>query len=221
MRYEDDDEAPFPMSVRVGGILWIVYGCLGLISSVANLATGGQNANPATPICSVLVALAFLITGVQTVTGKVSDLLGAGIASIILGLITGAAGVFLLVSAKGNQVPQFAYLLLMVIGLLAILLISAGFLVIAGRTQFLEWREAMGLGRKKKKKKKKRRVAYDEDEPDDRPRRRREDDEDFEEEQPRARRVEIDEEDDRPRKRRPVEEEDEDDRPRRRRRDED
>jgi hypothetical protein len=190
--------ASLPAGVRAAGIIWLTIGILGLtvsvLSLVVNVATvgaggggpgGGGGAGPA-PICcsfgcSVIVPAVFLMVGIQTFKGTAKGTLGNGIGSIVFGLLALAAPVVILlligrVAAAGGGPPggvaaAVLYIFAAVYGLIGLALLTAGFLAIAGRDAYTEWRVARGLARGPK------RTAEQEDY-EDRPRRRRRDEDD-------------------------------------------
>lgn len=161
------DQLPprFPGAVLAAGIIWVVFGVLGLINTVATLAIAGAKAgaggNPNTGgvCCGGAIAIAFLVCGYQTLTGKAKDTRGNGIGSVLLGilylLIAGGLAFFLGGGANaanqgqnaGNQgqnpFPQeVVFIIVAVVALFGVTLIVAGGLALAGRTQYLEWRRA-------------------------------------------------------------------------------
>jgi hypothetical protein len=77
--YDRSRRVPLPGTVMAAGVIWIGYGCLGMLSALANFAPVGA-ANMAgggavgrdlcVPFCVGGVAIAFLACGYRTVTGK-------------------------------------------------------------------------------------------------------------------------------------------------------
>jgi hypothetical protein len=214
--YDDFDDRPsrsrdqFPVGVRVAGIIWIVFGALGLIGQaillVVNMGQpaaaqggGGPVGSPFAGVgCGVLFALAFLFVGIQTVKGTAKSTLGNGIGSIIFAVLYLICGAVLM--AGSGFVPAGANTtLLIVMGVIIIVqglaLLTAGALALMGKSAYEEWRVAQGLDRRK------RRTQEERDYEDDRPRRRRRD---FDDDEDRSRRRERDDDDrdDRPRRRR-------------------
>lgn len=189
-RRRDDDEpeervspqTTNPGSAKAAAILWIIVGALGLVGGLLSLA----NANLQT-VVQILVALAFLITGIQTLSGSVSGILGAGIASIILatiGLIAGLAVVVFggAVAAGGaggaGGGAAGAGGLVMLVGILMLIgptmLMIAGILACVGNKKYKLWRAykkgaSRGGSRSRGR-------DYDDEDEDDRPRKRRRDD---------------------------------------------
>ncbi len=81
MRYDEDDDsrspAPYPIAVRIAAILWIGFGALGMIGGMLQLAQAGAQAgngnSPGAPCCGFAIAIAFIVVGYQTLTGKAKD----------------------------------------------------------------------------------------------------------------------------------------------------
>ncbi|HEX3149089.1 MAG TPA: hypothetical protein VHR66_13495 [Gemmataceae bacterium] len=213
--YDDDDRpsrssAKFPPGVKAAGIIWISFGALGLINIVLQLAMaagnavagGGPGGSPYTGVgCGVIIALVFLMVGIQTVKGTAKGVLGNGIGSIIFGVLYLSCGGLLL--AGSGFVPAGAdSTLLLAVGGIALLmglaLLLAGVLALMGKSAYEEWRVAAGLARKPR-----RRTQEERDYDDDRPRKRRDADDDD-----RPKRRDADDDDDRP-KRRPRRDDDE------------
>jgi hypothetical protein len=175
---DDREEPRFPLTVQIAGVLWIVFGVIKILDAVLMTAMMGDQANnpnkaAAPPMgglfgCGFLVAVAFIVVGYQSFHGTAKDTLGNGAGSIILGLLAGAASVFMN-RAPGNDI-ELAVGMAFGLGL-----IFAGVLAIVGRTDYKRWR-------KFQKAQQRMREAESDDE-DDRPqrsRRRREEEEDEE-----------------------------------------
>ncbi len=160
--YDDDygpesdylEAPPFPGTVTAAGVIWIIYGCLVLLSLAATLfvifvlaananvpaqangaAVGGlvEGALLAMVIYG-LIAAAFLFVGVQSVRGTARDTLGNGVGSIILGVL--GLGVVGLNAAIGQYLQAAG----VVVG--AVLLLTAGILALVGRSPYKLWRRA-------------------------------------------------------------------------------
>jgi hypothetical protein len=187
-RYDDYDargagrDIPFPAEVMAAGIIWIVFGVLGIGSSALSLlidvgtaANAGQGQAPSGRFgggCGLLFAIAFLVVGIQTVKGTAKGTLANGIGSHVFGLLYAGLGVLLIVLATlpQTQLPvELFYVLGALCGLLGIALLVAGLLAVAGKQAYEDWRRDHGLDRPP------RRIAADDDY-DDRPRRRPRDD---------------------------------------------
>lgn len=156
----DDDDAPagpvpFPGIVRAAGIIWICVGALELVNAALTLVLAGVNQNPGGAsgvCCSGGVGIAFLMCGMQTVTGKAKDTLGNGIGSIALGVLLLGAGVligfggaFLGANPGANQngpPPELFIIIGAITAVLGLTLILAGTLALVGRSRYREWREA-------------------------------------------------------------------------------
>ncbi|HEY2787698.1 MAG TPA: hypothetical protein VGJ05_22260 [Fimbriiglobus sp.] len=209
MRDYDEDEfenrrgSPYPVIVRIAAVLWIGFGALGLIGGMIQLGqAGAQRGNGQStggPCCGFVIAIAFIVVGYQTLTGKAKDTLGNGIGSILIGLLYLAiAGVLFAAVRVRAQFGGEVNFIAVFVGLIGISLILAGMLAIVGRENYKAWRIESGIAKPRRR----RRTRVEDD---DRPRRRRRDD--------------VDDYDDRPRRRRPSDDDEEgdDDRPRRRR----
>lgn len=149
-----DDLPSFPGIVRAAGIIWIGVGALGLINTVLALAMAGAQGpgGPAPGCCGGAIALAFLVCGYQTVTGKAADTRGNGIGSIVLGLlqvlIAAAIGFGGLLAGgnaggRGNAPPPEVLIVTAVlVAVMGMTLIAAGVFALLGRTRYREWRKA-------------------------------------------------------------------------------
>lgn len=179
---DDDDrdrrEPPrVPGLVRAAGILWITYGSLGLLSTIAGFvmqagqaagqAAGGNQPgnNPASPCCSIVITIAFLYVGIQSVQGTAKDTLGNAIGSLILGMLQFSAGVFfVLVGLEVVQVAMFVREAALAVGgfllLMSSALLLAGIMALMGRSAYREYREIAHP------RKKRRRPRPDEDDED-------------------------------------------------------
>lgn len=206
---EDDDRparrsragAPFPGGAKAAGIIWIGFGSLGILSNIVSIAvTAGQAAAGGGQQyggvgCGILIAIAFLIVGIQTVKGTAPSMMGNGIGSLIFGalyLICGAillAGGGVLAARGGGGAGAPAGGLIMILAaipiVLGLALLLAGVLALMNKTAYEDWRAAQGLG-------KKRRRTAEERDYDDRPRRRPRAEDDDEDERPRRRRRDDD-----------------------------
>lgn len=175
-----DDRPPVqttnPGSAKAAAILWIIAGAaaiiLGLLS-IANFSVG--------TIITLFVGVAFLVTGIQTLTGTVSGIMGAGIASIILAAIAILIGASAFIVGAGAAGAGGGALgaIIMIAGAIYLFggafLLIAGILAIVGCKKYLRWK-AYKKGQSGGSRS--RRRDYDEEEEDDRPRKRRVDDDD-------------------------------------------
>ena len=131
-----------PGSITAAAVLWIIYGSLSLLGNLMTLAASHGRTGTSS-IFGFAMALAFLITGIQALGGRAKGLLGAGIASIILGAIVLLAFLALGSLVRGMHAPAA---LLAVIGLLAGgLLITPGILACAGNGKYKAWRQSRGM----------------------------------------------------------------------------
>jgi hypothetical protein len=186
------DRPDFPVGATIAGIIWIVVGSLGLIGATINLVTGAAdfgppNQQPPPPgaaegrmcgmVLGVLIYLAFLLVGIQTVKGNARGLIGNSVGSVLVSLIllgVGALGFLVGAAVPGGQNANRGILLVMSLLLLGLGggLMLAGILGFVNNTAYQEWRASEGLdGRRRRR----RDDDYDDDY-DDRPRRRRDDD---------------------------------------------
>src|SRR5262245_30675645 len=92
--------APYPNTVRIAGVIWVVFGALILLNAalnvVLNLGAGAAGGPPGGGICPLLVAAlfgaAFAHVGLQSLRGTARDTLGNGIGSIVIGLLNAGFG---------------------------------------------------------------------------------------------------------------------------------
>lgn len=197
---DDDGPAPFPLGVRLAGVVWIGFGVLSLINLAVSFAVAGGNRGPgATPgsgACGALIGVVFLACGYQTVTGTAKDTRGNGIGSIVFGLLQLLVGGAIAVLGVGgananpgnpaNGGPPLAGVMLItgaVVAAMGVAMITAGVLALVGRRAYLDWRRENAPDEQRRRRRRPRRPDYEDDEYEDRPRRR------------------SDEEDDRPRRR--------------------
>jgi len=129
-----------PGTVIAASIIWIIYGGLGTIGGVMTLVAGGR-LQPSN-IISLGLAVFFLMSGIQALTGKLRGVLAPGITSIVIGALTGLAFLVLGALARGFHLPAWLFGIGVVIGLL---LITAGILAAVGNRGFKEWRATKGL----------------------------------------------------------------------------
>jgi hypothetical protein len=210
--YEDEDDLDdrrasgrpsFPGIVRAAGIIWIGVGGLELLNAVANAVMAGmnQNQNPGSVggvCCAGGIGIAFLVCGIQTVTGKATDTLGNAIGSLALGLLLLGLGVLVgfggailganpNANANANGLPAVVFVILGVItSVLGLTLILAGVLALMGRARYKEWRQANFPSSRSRR----RRPRDDDEDEDEEPRRRRRDED--EDDEPRRRRRDED-----------------------------
>src|SRR5215468_5176799 len=69
-----------PGTVVAACVLWIIYGALGLLGGLSTIAAHASGPG----IGQIVIALAFVITGIQVLMGKASSLIGSGIACLLL-----------------------------------------------------------------------------------------------------------------------------------------
>jgi hypothetical protein len=167
MREDFDEEeemseeavVPFPGTVRIAGIIWIVIGGLILLNAVANLIitsalAAGQNPGAAAAggscpaVVGALIGLAFIFVGQQSVRGTARDTLGNGIGSLGIGLLVSGVGVLAVLggaAVAGQQAGQQGMILL-IIGIVNLFggigLLTAGLLALIGRGRYREWKRS-------------------------------------------------------------------------------
>jgi hypothetical protein len=191
---DDFDAGPrFPGTATAAGVIWLLYGGLGVLNGFLSFALAGaqlQQGGGGPPAggagggcCPMLIGIAFLVCGLQTVRGTASDTRGNSIGSILLACLqllvalaviafgAGAFGAGNQGNAGPNNPPETAVMVVigLVVGAMGLGLFTAGVLGLMARKPYLEWRAYHHP--------KRRRVRRDDDWDDDRPRRRsREDD---------------------------------------------
>ena len=159
---DDDDLEPperprFPGIVMAAGVIWIAVGVLAMVNGMLSIVLAGANAagggggggNAGSPCCGILIAIAFVSCGYNTVTGKAKDTLGNSIGSLLLGLIYLAVGIgFALVAAGafGNMnalpiAPEAIIAVAILTGMIGITLEMAGIFGLVGRRAYREWRK--------------------------------------------------------------------------------
>jgi hypothetical protein len=188
MRDDDDDDLDqdeddyrrrsprFPATVKAAGIIWIIVGSLGMISGLLNLVNGAANQAQAGAQaggpgfqagytagiwCAFAIAIAFVVFGYQTVTGKASDTVGGSVASIMLGLVYAGIGTLAFFgagmmgmaknkdpnAAAGAGVVALVAIVLLLIGFVLLLAAVLGFV---GRRDYLDWKEASSPRRRRR-----------------------------------------------------------------------
>ena len=124
-----------PGSVKTAAVLWIVFGGLGVLGQLFSLVGGGFRG---TGIFALAISVAFVIAGIQTISGKARDVLGNGIGSIVLGGLGLLALLFVAFSFRGLAIG-----VILLIGMLNTGgLVLAGVLALTGRSGYREWRAA-------------------------------------------------------------------------------
>jgi hypothetical protein len=143
-----EDEIAFPPMVKAAGVIWIVFGCIILLNLVALVfivflfaanqrngpaAAGAVGGGLCVAVIGGLFAAAFLYVGAQTARGTARDTVGNSVGSFVFALFNfgGAA-----VNAAGGGFVQAV-----VSALGGTLLLAAGVLALAGRSQYKLWRK--------------------------------------------------------------------------------
>jgi len=131
------------------GIIWVVYGVLSIIGTVATYAQPARNQDaPLGTCCGGMIGIAFLVVGYLTVTGKAKDTRGNGVGSFVLGLLAllGAAVLGFGGADQGKKAnepvpPEEDQLIIAaIVAVFACTLILAGILALAGRNDYFRWR---------------------------------------------------------------------------------
>src|SRR5579862_2628329 len=156
----------FPTSVRIAGIVWIVFGSIIILNAIVSAgltagAGGANGANAAGGACGaiipLLIGIAFIFVGQQTLRGTARDTLGNAIGSLVLGIgplvcgflaiIGGVALANAPAKVPAGEAANIAAIepgVLMVLGVVNILsgfgLLTAGALALIGRAEYREWR---------------------------------------------------------------------------------
>ena len=118
-----------PGIVKVASIMWIVFGGLGVVGQLMQLGGGFRPQS----LIGLAISVAFIVAGVQTISGRAKDVLGNGIGSIVLGGL-GLVLIMLAAAVLGMH-------LVVLIGVVnSGGLITAGILALAGRSGYRDWR---------------------------------------------------------------------------------
>jgi len=143
---------PFPSGVRAAAIIWIGFAIVELfiagLSIALNAAADAANAVPRgqagiSGFFMLMMSLAFLLIGIQTIKGSAKGTLGNGIWSIAMGLIHAMGTVFLIRAAGGST--GMVLIVASVSGLIVMAMLTGGLLAISGRHAYAEWRIAHGM----------------------------------------------------------------------------
>jgi hypothetical protein len=141
-------EPPYPAMAMAAGVLWIIFGSLAGLSLAmivlsAFIAAANRGARvgveaasdlscPAT--ISFLIAVVFICMGIQSVRGMVGDRLRYGLGSIFFAFLP---FLMLIYSASRGEFIEAG-----IEGLIVAILLAAGILALAGRSQYKLWRKA-------------------------------------------------------------------------------
>jgi hypothetical protein len=125
----------FPVSVQWAGIIWVVTGVLCFVLVVLRYQMYGNFRGIGTPLAGLL----FVYGGLRTTSGTTPGTVRSGIASIVLGLIWIAMGLWMadLVGAQNMSTP-----VLLLSGGAGGALVLAGFLALTGAADYQKWRAA-------------------------------------------------------------------------------
>ena len=168
--------APFPTGVRIAGIIWVLFGAITILSSLAGFVTQAGAGGGGSIGCGLFIPIAFLITGIQTVQGTAKGVLASAIGSIVFGLIYLAVPILLFQlinqvrgGAAGPMPPGVLQVVAGVMILAGVALLAAGGLALVNRQEYMAWRIDQGLAQGP------RLTVEQQDYDDDQPRRRRRD----------------------------------------------
>jgi hypothetical protein len=127
-------EPKYPKVVKIAGIIWIVFGCLNLLSVSAFvflLVTGLADYAVGRMFGSLLVSAAFIYVGQQSIRGTAHSTVGNGIGSVLWGS-------FNLIVGGLQAVPgQIIGVGISFLG--GVALIAAGILALVGRNDYKAW----------------------------------------------------------------------------------
>jgi hypothetical protein len=149
------EEPPYPSVVTAAGVLWITFGCLTILGMAMSFLSavivaankGGQAGAGAISgaacgsIIGGLIAFLFIRVGIQNVRGAARDTLGNGIGSILFALLPLAVAAYF--ASRGEFIEAG------IEGMVAAILLAAGILALAGRSQYKVWRKPQ-LARQKR-----------------------------------------------------------------------
>lgn len=120
--------------VTAAAVLWIIFGALGLLGQLMSLTRGMRPQ----ALVGLAIAVAFIVAGVQTISGKAKDTLGNGIGAIVIG----ALNVVFLLYLVGVAPRFMAGAVLLVGAPVALGLVVGGILAPVGRQGYRAWRGA-------------------------------------------------------------------------------
>ena len=127
---------PFPGIMLATGILWILAGAA--YCALFGLLRLLQAPFHASELWLVLGAAFFIKDGVQLIRGQFRDPLVDGILTLLIGVFFLGRG-FFDIAVAGNPIG------LLVGGFFGLVFLIPGILVLAGRKQYLKWRDEQGL----------------------------------------------------------------------------
>lgn len=151
------ENATYPSAVRVAGMIWVVLGCLLALDGLMALALlfsvsqgwwpyegGPQSARAVAGAVlqlglQVLIGALLLTAGVQSLRGAARDMLIGGIGSLVFALL----GSMITAMIVGMRVYPMAE----VHASVAVMLLAAGVLALAGRRRYKTWRMSQELRR--------------------------------------------------------------------------
>ncbi len=131
---QGDPNARRPGVVTAAAVLWIIFGALGLLGQLMTLTRGVRPQ----AMVGLAIAVAFIVAGVQTISGKAKDTLGNGIGAIVIGVLNVGFLFYLMTVA-----PRFMAGAILLTGApVALGLVVGGILALVGRQGYREWRNA-------------------------------------------------------------------------------
>lgn len=176
-RYEDDDDdyqerrprrASYPGTVTAAGVIWIILGALGILNALAGAVLRMAAPDPRAQqdgayaagqligvVIGVLIGVAFILAGIQAVTGKLSNSLSPGIASVVLALFGLCIG--------GIAAIATTPILLVVVLIAVAPLLTSGILAIAGNSALKRYNQGGRSGRRAQTRRRPRDDDYDDE----------------------------------------------------------
>jgi hypothetical protein len=142
---------PFPKSVLIAGITWIVWGCLiaanGALHLLVHVHEGAHVAGGMwNGVLGILFGAAFLFIGGFICKGMPKDTLGITVVSIAFGVLDCGYGTRLIGGGNAVQGGLGVEIVNNLLGLASLLcalgLLVAGVLALIGRQKYKDWRTA-------------------------------------------------------------------------------
>lgn len=127
---------PYPGIMLATGILWILAG--GAYCALFALLRLLDVPFHASELWLLLGAAFFIKDGIQLILGRFRDPLADGILTILIGVFFLGRGIYEMTQA-GNPIGLF------VGGFFGLVFLIPGIFVLAGRKQYLKWRDEQGL----------------------------------------------------------------------------
>jgi hypothetical protein len=138
----------FPRTALVAGIIWIIVGSVPLVLAVAIAASMTHmpsSTDYALSFACLFAGGTLTITGIQTVSGTARSIVGAGVGSIVLGVLVAPFVIVLdyvlIVHPPSREFGLFGWATLVTASALG--LFVAGILAAVGGTRYDRWRRVM------------------------------------------------------------------------------